>query len=112
MPRFDSGSCFGRILDWQKGGFCQISPKEPYNSSRRYMENTLALETIFENSGGGVRLIDCFTMKEGGKHNPHQQILRVVEGIEGKMSLKFDCAPRFEYGAEYNCGMQHSLCLH
>ena len=99
MPRFDSGSSFGRILDWQKGGFCQISPLEPYKSSRHYINNTLVLETVFENNEGRVRLIDCFTMREGGKHDPHQQILRVVEGIEGKMSLKFDCAPRFEYGA-------------
>jgi pentatricopeptide repeat protein len=99
LPRFDSGSCFGRLLDWQKGGFCQISPTDPYKSSRRYIDSTLVLETIFENNGGKVRLIDCFTMKEGGKHNPHQQILRVVEGLEGKMRLTFDCAPRFEYGA-------------
>ena len=99
MPRFDSGSCFGRILDWQKGGFCQISPMGPYKSSRHYIDKTLVLETVFENNEGRVRLIDCFTMREGGKHDPHQQILRVVEGIEGKMILKFDCAPRFEYGA-------------
>lgn len=99
MPRFDSGSCFGRILDWQKGGFCQISPIQPFRYSRRYLDNTLVLETVFENSEGKALLIDCFTMKKGGKYYPHQQILRVVEGIEGRMSLKFDCAPRFEYGA-------------
>ncbi|MGE5237836.1 MAG: glycoside hydrolase family 15 protein [Chloroflexota bacterium] len=99
MPRFDSGSCFARILDWHNGGFCQISPIGSYRSSRRYIDNTLVLETIFENDEGKVRLIDCFTMKKGGKHDPHQQILRVVEGLEGTMKLKFDCAPRFEYGA-------------
>jgi GH15 family glucan-1,4-alpha-glucosidase len=99
MPRFDSGSCFARILDWQSGGFCQISPVGSYRSSRRYIDKTLVLETIFENDEGKVRLIDCFTMKKGGKHDPHQQILRVVEGLEGTMKLKFDCAPRFEYGA-------------
>jgi pentatricopeptide repeat protein len=99
MPRFDSGSCFGRILDWRKGGFCQISPMEPYKSSRRYIDNTLVLKTVFENKEGKVQLIDCFTMREGGKHDPHRQILRVVEGLEGRMILKFDCAPRFEYGA-------------
>jgi GH15 family glucan-1,4-alpha-glucosidase len=99
LPRFDSGSCFGRILDWHKGGFCQISPVRPYESSRRYIDGTLILETTFENDGGKALLIDCFTMKEGGEYDPHQQILRVVEGIEGEVEFKLDCAPRFDFGA-------------
>jgi GH15 family glucan-1,4-alpha-glucosidase len=99
LPRFDSGSCFARILDWGKGGFCRISPEQPYKSSRRYIDSTLVLETTFENDQGKVRLTDCFTMKEGGEHSPHRQILRTVEGLRGSMTLKFECAPRFEYGA-------------
>ena len=27
MPRFDSGSGFGRLLDRKRGGFCSISPR-------------------------------------------------------------------------------------
>jgi GH15 family glucan-1,4-alpha-glucosidase len=26
MPRFDSGSGFGRLLDWKRGGLCSIFP--------------------------------------------------------------------------------------
>ena len=25
LPRFDSGSCFGRLLDRGRGGFCSVS---------------------------------------------------------------------------------------
>lgn len=99
MPRFDSGSCFARILDWQNGGYCQIVPESPYESSRRYIEDTLVLETTFTNNQGKVRLLDCLTMKKGGEHEPHRQILRVVEGVQGKMQLNFRFAPRFDFGS-------------
>ena len=26
MPRFDSGSVFGRLLDWDRGGYCSVTP--------------------------------------------------------------------------------------
>ena len=99
LPRLDAGSCFGRLLDWEKGGFCSISPKGgTRNSSRRYLEDTLVLETTFEAEGGEARLIDCFALPEDPRH-PHHQILRVVEGVSGYVELEMEIAPRFDYGA-------------
>lgn len=34
-----------------------------------------------------------------GQHNPHQQILRFIEGVKGTIELKIDIEPRFGYGA-------------
>ncbi|MGB6065666.1 MAG: glycoside hydrolase family 15 protein [Desulfomonilaceae bacterium] len=99
MPRMDSASCFGRILDWENGGYCQIVPREKYRATRRYLDSTLILETVFSTEKGEARVIDCFTMRVGGEHDPHQQILRVIEGIEGAVELKLDIEPRFDYGA-------------
>ena len=98
LPRFDSGSCFGRILDWKKGGYCRIRPVGRYQVSRRYLPHTLVLETVFKNENGEVRLLDCITMRRGGEHHPHQQILRIVEGIRGTMKLSVDVVPVFDYG--------------
>jgi GH15 family glucan-1,4-alpha-glucosidase len=99
LPRFDSPSAFARLLDLDKGGFCRIAPDKPFKSSRRYLEAGLVLETTFETGEGRARLIDCFTMRKGGEHDPHRQILRIVEGQEGTMDLGLECVPRFEYGA-------------
>jgi pentatricopeptide repeat protein len=99
MPRMDSGTCFGRILDWAKGGHCQISPDGDYETSRRYLEDTLVLETSFRHSNGEARLLDFFPMREGGEHHPHRQILRIIEGVEGSMRFEVDVSPRFDYGA-------------
>src|SRR5206468_10174681 len=57
LPRFDSGSCFGRLLDWRKGGYCSITPTaRSYSVSRRYVDDTLVLETTFRARGGEARV--------------------------------------------------------
>lgn len=99
LPRFDSASSFARILDVEKGGFCRIAPDGPFETARGYVEDSLVLETTFRTGSGKARLIDGFTMREGGERDPHQQILRVVEGLDGTTDFRLECAPRFEYGA-------------
>ncbi|MFZ0133172.1 MAG: glycoside hydrolase family 15 protein [Desulfobacterales bacterium] len=99
LPRYDSASCFGRLLDWEKGGYCQVTPIAPYEVSRRYRPDTLVLETRFNSGDGEVRLMDCMTMREGGEHHPHRQILRILEGVAGEMEFTVDVAPVFDYGA-------------
>jgi GH15 family glucan-1,4-alpha-glucosidase len=99
MPRTDSPSCFGRLLGWGTGGYCQISPVDRCEISRRYVERSLILETSFRRSGSEVRILDCFTMREGGERHPHRQILRIIEGVKGQTDLKVEIVPRFDYGA-------------
>ncbi len=99
MPRIDSSSCFGRLLDWEKGGYCQISVKEDFTISRKYLPRTLILETTFHGDHGEARLLDCFTMRQGGEHHPHKQILRIVEGVQGRVEFHLNVVPRFDYGA-------------
>jgi GH15 family glucan-1,4-alpha-glucosidase len=98
LPRIDSASCFGRLLDWKKGGYCRIRPTGDYGVRRRYLPDTLILETTFTTKGGEVRLLDCMTMRKGGEHAPHRQILRVLQGVRGRMTLSVDIAPAFDYG--------------
>ncbi len=98
MPRIDSPSCFGRILDWNQGGYCEIKPADPCKVSRRYVEDSLVLETVFRTKEGAVRLLDCFPMRRGGKQDPYQQILRVVQGVVGKVTLTLKISPRLDYG--------------
>jgi GH15 family glucan-1,4-alpha-glucosidase len=99
MPRIDSRSCFGRLLGWETGGFCRVAPTDPYRIDRRYREDSLILETTFRTERGVVRVVDCLPMREGGRHDPYQQILRIVEGQEGEVALRATVVPRFDYGA-------------
>jgi GH15 family glucan-1,4-alpha-glucosidase len=100
MPRLDSGSIFGRILDWEKGGYCRIWPvAAPYCVERSYLPGTLVLETRFITEGGEAKLIDCFPMCRGGRSKPYQQILRVLEGVGGEVDFQVEIIPRFHMGS-------------
>ena len=99
MPRIDSGSIFGRLLDWEKGGHCQIFPVAPFRVKRRYLPGSLVLETTYVVKGGEARLLDFFPMHMGGKTSPYQQIIRIVEVVRGKVDFNVEVAPRFDYGA-------------
>jgi GH15 family glucan-1,4-alpha-glucosidase len=99
MPRIDSRSCFGRLLGWQQGGYCQIVPDCQFDTSRRYVPGSLVLETTFSTEHGAVRLCDCFTMRRHGLHEPHRQVLRIIEGVRGRVPLRAEIVPRFDYGS-------------
>jgi GH15 family glucan-1,4-alpha-glucosidase len=98
MPRVDSASVFGRLLDADRGGFCSIRTVDEAETSRRYVGDTLVLETTFRSSSGEARLLDCFTMREGGAQEPYRQLVRVVEGVRGWLGLEFRAVIRFDYG--------------
>jgi GH15 family glucan-1,4-alpha-glucosidase len=101
MPRIDRGSCFGRLLDWHKGGYCSIAPADDEEETtlfRRYVEGTLVLETTFRSSAGEVRLFDCFAVDADGGREPQCRLLRVVEGTRGHVDLRLRLSPRFDYG--------------
>jgi GH15 family glucan-1,4-alpha-glucosidase len=99
MPRMDRSSLFGRLLDWKRGGFCAIAPRRTEaRLSRRYIDGTMVLETTFRSNRGSVRLIDCLTMRIGGRDEPEHRLLRVVEGLSGTMAMRLEIVPRFDYG--------------
>ncbi|MEO6796692.1 MAG: glycoside hydrolase family 15 protein [Candidatus Dormibacter sp.] len=99
MPRVDSPSSFGRLLDWQRGGFCSIAPvDERHDAFRSYLEKTLVLSTTLSSPDGEARVLDCFTIHRGGRDQPYAQLLRVVEGVRGRVDLQLRLHARFDYG--------------
>jgi len=99
MPRLDSGSVFGRILDWDRGGHCELRPTAAdFGVSRQYLEGSLVLATTFQTEDGEARLLDCFAMRRGGATDPLQQLIRIVEGVSGRCELRLVVRPRFDYG--------------
>jgi len=101
MPRFDSGSVLGRLLDWDRGGFCSVGPagdEQPESVARDYMEDTMVLVTTFHMPGGVLRLTDCFTMRSADRDDAHRQILRVLEVERGSVDVLMRVLPRFDYG--------------
>ena len=98
LPRFDSDSCFGRLLDWHKGGYFAITPVGPYRVKREYRGDTLVLVTTFTTKTGEARLADFFSMRAGGKLHPRRELVRVIHGLRGHMEFDVSIVPRLDFG--------------
>ena len=98
FARIDAGSSFGRLLDWERGGYLSVAPTGPSEVAREYVRDTLVLKTTFRTDTGECTLHDCFTMHRGGARDPHHQLIRVVDGVRGSVELRYRIAPRFDYG--------------
>lgn len=95
-PAFDSDACFGAILGTEKNGRWLIAPSEGATStSRRYLGNTLILETRLETKSGTVVLIDF--MPPRGKAS---DIVRLVRGIRGTVKMRMELVIRFGFGVD------------
>jgi GH15 family glucan-1,4-alpha-glucosidase len=93
FPRFDSSSCFASLLGEPDHGRWLLAPVGDATSSRRYLHNTLVLETTWETPDGTVRVIDF--MPPRGKA---PDIVRIVEGVEGSVRMRSELVIRFDYG--------------
>ena len=113
MPRLDAGSCFGRLLDWSKGGHCSVAPAgDRHEASRAYLDGSLVLRTIYRDRGAEAHLFDCFTMRRGGRQAPHAQLLRIVRGVRGRTEFEAVIRPRFDYGEIRPWIRHHSVGLY
>lgn len=93
-PDFSSTACFAALLGSGENGFWKIAPSDPgAKSSRKYRDQTLIMETTFETSEGAVRLIDFMPIRE-----KNSDVVRIVEGIRGKVDLCMTLSLRFDYG--------------
>ena len=94
LPRFDSASCFAKLLgDEDHGSGDRPEGRRHRATHRRYRGETLVLETEFVTDEGTVRVIDCMPIRE-----EHPEVVRLVEGVRGKVAMEMELAIRFGYG--------------
>jgi len=95
VPRFDSPACFAALLGTPDNGYWRIAPHgATVATRRRYRGHSLVLQTDWETPEGTVRVID--TMPPRGQA---ADIVRVVEGVSGRVRVDMTLAVRFDYGS-------------
>jgi len=95
LPRFDSGACFAALLGGPEHGRWLLAPAaQPRRVERRYRGDTLILETDFDTEEGSVRIIDFMPLSD-----QRWDIVRIVEGLSGRVSLRMELVVRFDYGS-------------
>jgi len=95
LPRFDSPACLAALLGSTENGRWLIAPSDADAvSSRRYLGDTLILETTFETASGTVCVID-FLSRRGAVSD----VVRMVRGISGSVAMRTELIVRFDYGS-------------
>jgi len=111
LPRFDSPSIFGSLLD-RSAGFWRIGPPGLVAPvSRRYEPGTNLLETTWMTGSGWVVVRDAFTVGDWRQDNdfePHRRpppddeaehvLVRSVHCVQGEVDIEMICQPAFDYG--------------
>src|SRR5204862_3355493 len=102
FPRFDAPAVFARILDPGAGHFA-IRPGADFDTSRAYVDQTMALETTFRAATGTAVLTDAMAVGRNdrghglGAGSPGV-LLRRLACTDGEMEVEVSYAPRPDYG--------------
>ncbi|HEX9993973.1 MAG TPA: glycoside hydrolase family 15 protein [Acidimicrobiales bacterium] len=112
LPRIDSPSVFGAILDRHAGRF-RVAPADTrVPAARRYLPGTMVLETSWGTSTGWVIVRDVLLIgpwhHEDELSRTHRRaptdydadhvLLRTIRCVNGEVQIVVECEPRFDYG--------------
>jgi GH15 family glucan-1,4-alpha-glucosidase len=93
LPQFDSPACFAALLGTPDHGRWLLGPRDEARSTRRYLEHSFILETTHETDSGAVRVLDVMPIGDN-----RADIVRSVEGIRGRVTMRNEWVARFDYG--------------
>jgi GH15 family glucan-1,4-alpha-glucosidase len=101
FQRFDSRPCFGRLLDWRKGGHCSMTASGTDRATRGYIQGTNILETRIQTTSGVLTVTDFLPIAAGvdpTSPRPRSQLIRLAYCEHGEVEVQMDFEPRFDYG--------------
>jgi GH15 family glucan-1,4-alpha-glucosidase len=94
LPRFDSPACFAKLLGDEDNGQWSLAPVGAQRcTSRRYVGESLVLETTWELESGSVRVVDYMPPRDRAP-----DVVRLVEGVSGRVDMRSVLRLRFDYG--------------
>ena len=102
FPRFDSPALFAGLLG-DNGGHFSLTMTGCEPASRRYLRDSLVLETTFCGESGTCQVTDALAIGEGtrghdlGEGSP-PLLIRGLRCLSGSVEVCVECAPRPEYG--------------
>jgi GH15 family glucan-1,4-alpha-glucosidase len=107
LPRFDSPSVFGRLLDARRGGAWELAPVAPYTSRQQYADKTNILRTIFQTPDGLAAVTDFMPtddhdVRQHARPHQHPRLVRLITGLAGRVRFRQRIDPRPDYGLRAN----------
>lgn len=114
LPRPDSASVFGALLDRTAGQFRLGPANTQVPHHRRYIPGTLVLETTWHTPTGWLLVQDFMVIRPVDRTSARRvdyrrapgdsaataTLVRLAACLDGKVELIATCVPNFEYGAK------------
>jgi GH15 family glucan-1,4-alpha-glucosidase len=103
LPHFDSPSVFAALLDDHKGGRFRIAPVGvDFRRKQFYWPDTAILVTRFLHDDGVAEIEDYMPIV--GTCTAHDELIRRVRVVRGRLRFRIDCCPAFDYArAAHEC---------
>jgi len=114
LPRLDSPSVFGAMLDRDAGGF-RLGPEGvQVPAARRYLPGTMVLETSWGTPTGWIIVRDVLLIgpwhhdeelsqthrRPPTDYDAEHVLLRSVRCVNGEVQVSLECEPVFDYGRQ------------
>lgn len=98
-PRFDSAPVFCALLDRRVGGAFRVAPEGAAEARQRYELDTGVVVTEIRGAAGTVRVTDLLALRDGVDLSAQRpagrgELVRIVEGLAGRVRVRVDVAPR------------------
>ncbi|MFJ4922762.1 glycoside hydrolase family 15 protein [Streptomyces sp. NPDC088725] len=101
VPRFDSPSVFGSLIDARRGGYWEIVPVcRTVKRHQFYFPDTNILITRMHTDDGIVEIQDFMPIRRERDPHHQQRLVRRVVNVRGRMDMSVRVAPRMNYGAD------------
>ncbi|MBB5140359.1 GH15 family glucan-1,4-alpha-glucosidase [Thermocatellispora tengchongensis] len=115
VPRLDSPSVFGAILDRGAGRFRLGPAGVRVPAARRYLPGTMVLETSWHTPTGWIIVRDVLLIgpwhhtdelsrthrRAPTDYDADHVLLRTVRCVSGEVQVTLDCEPMFDYGRHH-----------
>ncbi len=117
LPRFDSPSLFGRLLDARQGGSWELAPVGDFTGRQQYADKTNILRTLFQTPHGLAVVTDfmpadAHDIRQHARPHRHPRIVRLVTGLAGHVRFRQRIDPRPDYGRDRNPLIGENGLLH
>ncbi|HXG59513.1 MAG TPA: trehalase-like domain-containing protein, partial [Thermoanaerobaculia bacterium] len=101
LPRFDSPSFFGRLLDEQRGGTWRIEVSEGRETRQAYQRNTNVLVTRITADDGVLDVVDFAPwIDRGYQMDAPVQFVRLLVPVDGNPRIRITFAPACDYARQ------------
>ncbi len=104
LPHFDSPAVMLRLLDDQRGGFCDIAVAGTKSASRSYLPRTNILQTTFQSGSGELTVTDFMPVRQREAATEHGQdcdaehrVVRWITCTTGEVELRVSVRPTFGF---------------